>query len=187
MSFRIDPDFYRQTTEKIAKDNRELAGAVAVKLLYHPITLACTFICMAAVGGTLEGGTPFFIALLIAYLSSYISTIGITFLVYTMSGNFKTAPPEQYIEIIWLMSKGYRLMHDEVDLRIKTKEVERQLQHSETYRDGLMQELQNMGYTTLEVECLRRGFIPVTITDRCGMGFASAYRRHRDEIWRWQA
>ena len=51
----------------------------------------------------------------------------------------------------------------------------------------LMQELQNMGYTTLEVECLRRGFIPVTITDRCGMGFASAYRRHRDEIWRWQA
>ena len=187
MNFQIDPDFYREITEKIAADNRELAGAAAIKLLYHPVTLVCTFICMACVGGALEGGTPFFIALLISYLSCYIGILCVTFLAYAVSGNFKTAPPEKYIEIIWLMSKGYRLMHDEVDLRIKTKEVERQLQHSETYRDGLMQELQNMGYTTLEVECLRRGFIPVTITDRCGMGFASAYKRHRDEIWRWQA
>lgn len=187
MNFQIDPDFYREIIEKIASDNRELAGAAAIKLLYHPVTLVCTFICMACVGGALEGGTPFFIALLISYLSCYIGILCVTFLAYAASGNFKTAPPEQYIEIIWLMSKGYRLMHDEVDLRIKTKEVERQLQHSETYRDGLMQELQNMGYTTLEVECLRRGFIPVTITDRCGMGFASAYKRHRDEIWRWQA
>lgn len=187
MNFQIDPDFYREITEKIAADNRELAGAAAIKILYHPVTLVCTFICMACVGGALEGGTPFFIALLISYLSCYIGILCVTFLAYAASGNFKTAPPEQYIEIIWLMSKGYRLMHDEVDLRIKTKEVERQLQYSETYRDGLMQELQNMGYTTLEVECLRRGFIPVTITDRCGMGFASAYKRHRDEIWRWQA
>lgn len=187
MNFQIDPDFYREIIEKIAADNRELAGAAAIKLLYHPVTLVCTFICMACVGGALEGGTPFFIALLISYLSCYIGILCVTFLAYAASGNFKTAPPEQYIEIIWLMSKGYRLMHDEVDLRIKTKEVERQLQHSETYRDGLMQELQNMGYTTLEVECLRRGFIPVTITDRCGMGFASAYKRHRYEIWRWQA
>ncbi|MBO5969885.1 MAG: hypothetical protein J6S14_15465 [Clostridia bacterium] len=184
---KIDQEFYDKVTAKIAEDNREVAGMVAVKLLYHPVTIACTIACLACVGGTLEGGTPFLVATLIGYVASYIGIAAVAFFTYAVSGQFKTAPPEQYLEIVWLMSLGCRLIPDDIDMRARTKRVESELFYTLKAEKESGRNLKREGYTTLELECLMRGFIPYTITDRCGMGFASAYKRHCDEIWRWQA
>lgn len=182
---KIDPEFYDKITKKIASDNREIAGRVAVKLLYHPLTIISTILCLACVGGVLDTGASFPVALLMGYVCSYIGIAATAFLGYALTDQFRTAPPEQFMEIVWLMSLGYRLMPDEVNLRMATKQVEKELffqlkEEKETGKDPYRN-----GYTIVEMECLMRGFIPVTITDRCGMGIASTYKRNYDRIWRW--
>lgn len=182
---RIDPVFYEKVTAQIAKDNGDAVRTIALKLLYHPVTILCSIVCLAAAGGPLSGGTPLLAALLISYVSCYASIFLVVLLEGALSGKFRTAPPEQYMELIWLMSLGCRLWHDEVDLRMKTAEMKYKLRYE--IREEEESGVPPQGYSVLEIECLLLGFIPVTITDRCGMGIASTYKRHYNEIWRWQA
>lgn len=179
-----DPEFYDRILKKASESNKALVSGVAVKLLYHPMTLICTFLCMACVGGTLEGGTPFFIGLLIGYAASYIGILVPTLIAYAMMGNFATVPPEQFGEILWLMDKGYALYPNHILLQQRTIRAEKEMKAGFAFLDGMMQELQNAGYTKEEVECLRQGFIPVSITDRCGMGFSRMYERNYDMLRR---
>ena len=104
---KIDPEFYDKITKKIASDNREIAGRVAVKLLYHPLTIISTILCLACVGGVLDTGASFPVALLMGYVCSYIGIAATAFLGYALTDQFRTAPPEQFMEIVWLMSLGY--------------------------------------------------------------------------------
>lgn len=179
-----DHEFYDRIRKAASENNKDLVSGVAVKLLYHPMTLIFTFMCLVCVGGTLEGGTPFFIGFLIGYAASYIGILVTTLIAYAMMGNFATVPPEQFTEILWLMDKGYTLYPNHIMLQQRTMKTKKEIKEGFAFLDGMMQELQNAGYSKEEVECLRQGFIPVSITDRCGMGFAKTYERNYDMLRR---